>query len=148
MASYPVERITEQLEVFDWLVEQKNAKVSRNPAGFLVTSIRSEYAAPKGFLTAEEREGRAKEAAERKRKAEEKKREATERAKAKEDARKQAIQKFWGSLSEAERHEMQEQAIAQANDLERDLIRKGGSLGDAARNSVLDAFAIFAMAQG
>ena len=148
LASYPVERITEQLEVFDWLVEQKNAKVSRNPAGFLVTSIRSEYAAPKGFLTAEEREGRAKEAAERKRKAEEKKREATERAKAKEDARKQAIQKFWGSLSEAERHEMQEQAIAQANDLERDLIRKGGSLGDAARNSVLDAFAIFAMAQG
>ena len=148
VANYPLERITAQLEVFDWLVEQKNANVSRNPAGFLVISIRSEYAPPKGFLKPEERDRRVKEAAERRRKAEEKKHQAQEREKAKEEAREQAIQRFWDSLSEDERQKQEEQALSQATDFDRDLIHKGGALGAAARKNLLDTFALLMMSQG
>ena len=148
VANHPLERITSQLEVFDWLVEQKNTNVSRNPAGFLVTSIRSEYAPPKGFLKPEDRERRAQEAAERKRKAEDKKRQAEERAKAKEEAREQAIQRFWDSLSPDERQQQEEQALLQATDFDHDLIGKGGVLGAAARKNLLDAYALATMSQG
>ena len=64
-ANYPAERIMTQLEVFDWLVEQKDPKVSRNPAGFLITAIKSEYVPPKGFEGREARERKVKQAAER-----------------------------------------------------------------------------------
>ena len=49
---YPAERIQSQLEIFDWLVARKDPKLARNPAGFLVTSIKSDYAAPREFADA------------------------------------------------------------------------------------------------
>jgi plasmid replication initiation protein len=148
VAKHPLERITAQLEVFDWLVEQKTPNVSRNPAGFLVSSIKSEYAPPKGFIKPEERERRANEAAERKRKVEDKRRQAQEREEAKALAREQTIKKFWDSFSEEERQKMEQQAIAQASDLERDLIKKGGALGVAARKNALDAYALTCLSHG
>jgi plasmid replication initiation protein len=45
----PPETIRAQIEVFDWLVAQKDRKVSKNPAGFLVKSIRDGFAPPKAF---------------------------------------------------------------------------------------------------
>jgi len=49
VAAHSSDRIQAQLEVFDWLVAQKDRKVSRNPPGFLMASIKGEYAPPKGF---------------------------------------------------------------------------------------------------
>ena len=73
---------------------------------------------------------------------------AEAKAKAKEEARGRAIQRFWDSLSEDERQKQEEQAIAQATDLERDMVRKGGSLAGAVRKNLLDAFALLTMSQG
>ena len=38
-----------KIEVFDWLGEKKDQKIKTNPAGYLVDSIRKNYAPPKGF---------------------------------------------------------------------------------------------------
>jgi hypothetical protein len=51
VTQYPLDRIRSQLEVFDWLMAQRDAKVSKNPPGFLVASIRGEYAPPRGFVS-------------------------------------------------------------------------------------------------
>ena len=39
-------RIRTKLEVFDWLVQNEDKRVAKNPAGYLVASIRADYAAP------------------------------------------------------------------------------------------------------
>jgi len=52
---YPAESILLKLEVFDWLQETKDKRVSKNPAGWLVKSIVDDYATPEGFTSREER---------------------------------------------------------------------------------------------
>jgi hypothetical protein len=49
VASHPEERIREKLASFDWLQSEKDGRVMRSPAGFLVQSIRENYEAPQGF---------------------------------------------------------------------------------------------------
>jgi hypothetical protein len=48
-------RVGTKLEVFDWLVKNKDKRVGKNPAGYLVASIRSDYQAPTDFASAETR---------------------------------------------------------------------------------------------
>src|SRR5262249_51847105 len=38
-----------KIEVFDWLVKNDDKRVGKNPAGFLVASIREDYQAPTGY---------------------------------------------------------------------------------------------------
>src|SRR5258706_15046114 len=40
VAKYPLERIKAQLEIFDWYVASAASRVSGNPAGFLISSIK------------------------------------------------------------------------------------------------------------
>ena len=47
---YPVARIAEKLAVFDALVARSDRRLARNPAGYLVQSIRDDYAPPPGVL--------------------------------------------------------------------------------------------------
>ena len=49
------ERVRTKLEVFDWLVEAKDRRIGKNPAGYLVASIRADYKAPGEFRAAGER---------------------------------------------------------------------------------------------
>ena len=58
---YPAERIKAKIEVFDWLVERKDKRVAKSPAGYLVKSIQVDYSPPKGFVSKEE-EARRKQA--------------------------------------------------------------------------------------
>ena len=55
VAAHPQERIDRQIEVFDWLVQTKDKRVSKSPAGYLVESIRDDYAAPKGYVSKADR---------------------------------------------------------------------------------------------
>jgi hypothetical protein len=48
---YPAGRITAKIEAFDWLLQRRDSRVSKNPAGYLVKSIQDDYAAPHGFAT-------------------------------------------------------------------------------------------------
>ena len=58
-------RVRTKLEVFDWLVQNKDKRVGKNPAGYLVASIRSDYQAPTDFAKAEAQSKAAGQAAEK-----------------------------------------------------------------------------------
>lgn len=60
VASHPEERITTQLEHFDWLQETSPKKAVGNPGGFLANAIRGDYAIPRGFSTKAQRESQEK----------------------------------------------------------------------------------------
>lgn len=47
---YPTEFIQLQIEVFDWLKEKQDKKVSGSPSGYLVKSIEMKYSVPAKFI--------------------------------------------------------------------------------------------------
>jgi plasmid replication initiation protein len=49
--SYPPEQIRQHIKVLDWLMKQANERSPKNPAGYLVQSIRAGYNLPEGFAT-------------------------------------------------------------------------------------------------
>jgi hypothetical protein len=49
--SHPPSRIRTKIEVFDWLLRNADKRVGKNPAGYLVASIRLDYQAPCDFQT-------------------------------------------------------------------------------------------------
>ena len=44
--AHPPGRIRTKIEVFDWLLRNEDKRVGKNPAGYLVASIRSDYQVP------------------------------------------------------------------------------------------------------
>jgi len=148
VTQYSLDRIRSQLEVFDWLTAQRDAKVSKNPPGFLVASIRGEYAPPRGFIPQRQREQHAREAAERERRLEQRRQKQEAARLAKAQARDEAVSQFWLALSEPERQRLETEALEQANPVRRRFLAQGGSLGEAARKTILDAYALNLMKTG
>jgi hypothetical protein len=54
VGAHPPARVRTKVEVFDWLVENRDKRVDKNPAGYLVASIRDDYRAPEAFKPAAE----------------------------------------------------------------------------------------------
>jgi hypothetical protein len=50
VSKHPMDRIRAKIEVFDWLVGHSDQHVARNPAGYLVASIRDDYSLPDDFI--------------------------------------------------------------------------------------------------
>jgi len=50
VTKHPLDRIRAKIEVFDWLKDHSEQRVLRNPAGYLVASIRDDYATPEEFV--------------------------------------------------------------------------------------------------
>lgn len=115
VASHPAEHIRERLEMFDWLSEKKDKRVSKSPGGYLAESIRKGYVAPKGFESKAVIEQRRNAELERKRKAEESKRRAEAEEKAREAAEQARIAAYLETLTADEREALQTEAIAKAN---------------------------------
>lgn len=95
-------RIRTKLDVFDWLLKNEDKRIGKNPAGYLVASIRADYQAPGDFAQADAaakaaEDGREAEAA----KALDKKRAKEESARA--EAREEELRKAWERLPEPER---------------------------------------------
>jgi len=126
---YPPEHIQQQLEVFDWLVKRIDARVSRNPAGFLMSSIQREYAPPKDFLDRKEAPSRQRAEA------------RTSTRQAESQARDEKVEHFWSSLREPERQRLENDALAQATNFQRSLLEGNGALAAATRQSLLAAYA-------
>ena len=105
VGSHPPGRVRTKIEVFDWLVKNEDPRVGKNPAGYLVASIRSDYRAPGDYAT------NAAKAAEAGRKAKEK---DEERARAEAEAasaaaaaaREAELRARWEALPAAEREEI------------------------------------------
>ena len=66
VAEHPAARILTKLEVFDWLIRNEDKRVGKNPAGYLVASIRSDYQEPNDYR-AEASSGAARKSAAAKR---------------------------------------------------------------------------------
>lgn len=139
---YPAQRITAQLEVFDWLVVRADPKVTRNPPGFLVSAIKEGYDPPRDFVSRAEEAKRTEEAARRRQQAALRRQEEAALRERKEREQAQVIGEFWASLSETERLRLETEALAQATPSHRKLLARGGRIGDAARQAILDARAL------
>ena len=51
--THPLGRIRTKIEVFDWLLRNEDKRVGKNPAGYLVASIRSDYQIPGDYRNGE-----------------------------------------------------------------------------------------------
>ena len=109
--AYPGDRIQTKLEAFDWMLERKDKRVSKNPAGYLAESIRKDYATPRGFESLAERKLRAEAQNEQRRKVQEAKQRAAEEQRAKEEAEQARIADHWEKLSETEQEILQQDAL-------------------------------------
>lgn len=130
-SSHPADHIRQRLEMFDWLSEKKDKRVSKNPGGYLAESIRKGYAAPKGFESKAERE--AKQTAERERiqKIAEAKRRAEEAEREREAAETARIASYLASLSDDELKALEAEALAKANPFFASQLRRAVKDGDA-----------------
>lgn len=102
VGSHPPGRVRAKVEVFDWLVKNQDKRVGKNPAGYLVASIRSDYKAPDDFAGASAAAKAAPpptEAAEGDRKRRRKAKDEAEKA----GAREAMLRERWERLSDAER---------------------------------------------
>ena len=62
-------------------------------------------------------------------------------------AQEDAIKTFWDSLSDLERMRLEAEALAQATQIESDVIKRGGPFASATKKSLLDAYALKLMQQ-
>ncbi len=122
--SFPALQVQARIEAFDWLIEKKDKRGSKSPAGYLAESIRKGYAAPKGFESFAEREKRKAAEAVKKRQAEDAKRRAEAEQKAKEEAEQTRIDAYWDSLPPAEQASLKDEALGKANGFVHGLYRK------------------------
>jgi hypothetical protein len=111
---HPSDALKSKIEVFDWLVAQQDKRVAKNPAGFLVKSIRDDYAAPKGFVPKAERQ-RIEEARQAKERhaADERRRQRDQEASHR--AHREKADAYLKGLTSAEREALEAQALAQAS---------------------------------
>ena len=99
---HPPDRVRAKLEVFDWLVSSQDKRVQKNPAGYLVASIRADYQPPEAFTPADE----AGKLAEAERRAAEAAGEKARSARLDADAstaKDAALKARWDALPEADR---------------------------------------------
>jgi Replication initiator protein A len=122
---HPAETIQAKIDVFDWMTEKQDKRIANSPAGYLVKSITSDYAAPKGFVSKAERQKRdeARQAKERQQ-MEERRRQQQETAR--EKAEQQEVNAYWKSLTPEQQAELQAAADDQADPA--DLANEHGAL--------------------
>ena len=145
---YPAAYIESKIQLTEHLTKTKSKKVSDNPPGFLITAIRTDIPLPRSFVTPEQKQ--AKEEAKKKRQEVLQQQEAKrkEREEAAERERRRTIDQFWASLPKEDRVAAEAEALSQADRMYQDLLSKGGSLAEAARQNLMDDYALERLSQG
>jgi hypothetical protein len=97
------ERVQTKIDVFDWLLKNDDRRVGKNPAGYLVASIRADYQAPVDYH-AQAAQAKALEETTKRAMAEDARRQV-EQASAERDeqAREAQLRAAWDGLSEVDR---------------------------------------------
>lgn len=106
--------IADRIEVFDWLVERKDAAVRKSPAGYLVKSIAEEYAPPQGFVSRAERQQREHAERDAERRADEQRR-ADRKQADDEAAERRAADAYWQALTPEQQAALDAEALAAAD---------------------------------
>lgn len=144
---YPESVVREQTERFDWLLKRKDPRVSRNPPGYLLKSIQDNYSPPHGFVKPFNRTATEGVDALRARiRPDPVGKGDISRSHAEESARR-AAQLFWNGLPLDARTKSEQEAFSTATAFQRDLIERGGSLGQATRDVLLTEYAISKLAR-
>jgi hypothetical protein len=112
--NYPAKGLHVKIEVFDWLMEKKDKRVAKSPAGYLVKSILDDYAPPTGFISKADRK-RLEEARQTKDCEAAQDRRRKQDVEAREREEKKAITAYWESLTPKQQAELQATADAQAD---------------------------------
>ena len=140
VAQFPAEQITTRIDVLDWMIENKDKRVSKSPAGYLVKSIKTKYASPAGYLPKAEREKQQRASEDRKRRqqeAEQAHRRQEEEQRAARQAERTHIERYLATLTAEERKALEERAIAAAESVDRDRA-KAGLFADVMRRLLVD----------
>jgi hypothetical protein len=113
--SRDAEFISLRIEVFDWILQQKNQKlIKQNPTGFLISSIRDRYLkVPKEFESKADRQKRVA-AEEAKRLSEMEQARLRERARVREERLSVKIDERWKAMSDEEQSRFEGEALAAA----------------------------------
>ncbi len=145
---YSAERIQAQLGVFDYLVAQKDAKVSRNPPGFLISAIQGDFVPPKSYADHESaRQRRQKGEAQQRQAVESRQRQETDERE-QEQAQAETIRQFWDSWSIEERARLEDEALALATPMQRKMLARDGTLAEVTRKLLLNNYALQLIRQG
>jgi hypothetical protein len=114
VANHPAGRIQTKIDVFDWLQRNEDKRVGKNPAGYLVASIRSDYQAPGDFPNTVKPAKSARPEAAAAEEAKRQDRKASLEDLKRDQAREDELRDAWKRLSESEREEIQH-AVKAAN---------------------------------
>jgi hypothetical protein len=115
---HPAEAIEAKLDVFDWLIRKNDKRIARSPAGYLVKSIETDYAAPEGYLPREERR-RREDAQQAKARAAAEDRHRQQDEAAREEAKREAATAYWATLTPPQQADLDAEMLAEASEEER-----------------------------
>jgi plasmid replication initiation protein len=127
---HPENRIREKIEVLDWMRNRKDARVSRNPPGFLVASIEKNYPTPHDFTKPRTEKDVVAPVVKENR-----------GSLVKEETALQAAA-YWESLNSEENQVAITQALSTANDIEKSVLTKNSETARLLRRSLLERFAL------
>lgn len=107
---FPAPRIQAQVEAFDWLVQRRDRRLRRSPAGFLVESIRQDFAPPPGFEPTSAREERERTSREADRQSDAR-RQTRAAGRDRDRQRREAADRYWDALPAPAREQLQAEAL-------------------------------------
>lgn len=148
IASHDASLIEKKLEIAIWMVEKTDARISKNPPGFLITSIENpNYKPPKQF----ELYIRDKELAAKGREIGESFRQLNEKREQEQNLREaiqaQAIEEFWACQTEEQRRSIEEEAIHSSTASQRKILKIGGKIAEVLKKSLIDSFILQRLAE-
>lgn len=123
VTEYDEARIRLQMDILDAMPAKKRGRID-DPAAWLVTAIRNDHAAPKGYVPKAERERQAEAKRQKEQQAAEERHRKQEQQ-AREKAERQAILGYWESLNPEQQAAHDAEAIAQADAEDLELIKPG-----------------------
>jgi hypothetical protein len=112
---YPADLIGQKIEVFDWLAEKQDKRIEKSPAGYLVKSIASDYAMPKGFTSRADRQAREEARQAKEREAAEQRR-SQQAAEIRQQERRRDADAYWSKLTPAEQAGLGAEILAAASE--------------------------------
>ena len=142
VAQHPETSIREKIALFDWLLGRRDPRIQKNPAGFLYRSIRDDFSLPDDFRAAAA-------AAERPKPAERKvipfeRRDVPSRPASKKPSDREAISRFWNSISSEEQEKIERELVREAPRFLREQYVDGqdsrGLLFQTVRQAMIDRY--------
>lgn len=139
---FPESLIEEKLKVALWMQEQKDSRVSNNPAGFLVASIEQGYQPPKQYVEIVETEQKKAEIEKIVQEQKIQKELKVTQEKSVEAKRREAIDKFLSGLSYEAREVLEEDVIEKADTGSKKMIELGGKVGESIKKVLVDKYVL------